>query len=616
MINIIPTPKSTEFLSGTLDLLGIAAFTDRNTDKRVIKSLAALCREIGEVTGEFVPLSFAEPSGKAIIVKHADEGDGYSISIDSDTITVTAEGAAGAFYAIQSLRQIVKQSGASLPCLKIKDEPDFSYRGFYHDITRGRVPTLEKLKEIADTLSYYKINSLQLYCEDSFTFKELEGVITPECALTPEEILELDAYCCERFIDLIPSMATFGHLFTLLQSDRYNYISELKGHELSRNYWLERQWHHTVNVYHPDTFNVIKSMIEQYLPLFSSKYFNICCDETMDLCRGANDGKDKGEAFFHHVNKLTELVSSYGKTVMLWGDECMARPDESRENLPEDSIVLNWCYRREVNEWIPKVFWERGFKQIVCTGTSSWDNFIENIMVSTGNIQSFAAHAKKYSALGILNTNWGDFGHVCAFSCNLYGLLFGAQKAWNVDAATDEDFEKTASLLLYGIDKFNMADTLRALAKASFTCDWSKFVMWHSAVTLEKKERPLRFGGHPEHPLTADNVISAVKICEEEEKRLASLNRNDGIVTDLILACRALSLMNRLTLYVNNVEEYGDKDRLQADFNAWLQDYSAAWLRDNKASGLWRIREFIENITDVPKNKSEEYYKSLRKENE
>ena len=153
MINIIPTPKSTEILSGTLDLLGIAAFTDRNTDKRVIKALAALCREIGEVTGELVPLSFAEPSGKAIIVKHADEGDGYSITIDSDTITVTGDGDAGAFYAIQSLRQLVKQNGADLPCCRIEDNPDFSDRGFYHDITRGRVPTLKKLKEIADILS-------------------------------------------------------------------------------------------------------------------------------------------------------------------------------------------------------------------------------------------------------------------------------------------------------------------------------------------------------------------------------------------------------------------------------------------------------------------------------
>ncbi|MBQ3527275.1 MAG: family 20 glycosylhydrolase [Clostridia bacterium] len=605
MINIIPTPKSIEDLGDALDLFGICAFADKNTDKRVIKALSSLCREIGEVTGSLVPLSFAKPQGKAITVAHADEGDGYSVSIGSDSIAVKGDGAAGAFYAIQSLRQLVRQNGAALPCCRITDSPDFSYRGFYHDITRGRVPTLEKLKEIANTLSYYKINSLQLYCEDAFTFKELEGVVTPECALTPEEILELDAYCRERFIDLIPSMATFGHLFTLLQSDRYSYISELPDHTLSRHYWLERQWHHTVNVYHPDTFKVIKSMIEQYLPLFSSKYFNICCDETMDLCCGANDGRDKGEAFFHHVNKLTELVSSYGKTVMLWGDECMAHPDEARENLPEDAIVLNWCYRREVNEWIPKVFWERGFSQIACTGTSSWDNFIENIFISTGNIQSFAAHAKKYGALGILNTNWGDFGHVCSFSCNLYGLLFGAQKSWNVDAPTDEAFEKVASLLLYDVSEFNMADTLRAAARASMGFNWTRFMMWYSAVVVEKKDMPLRFGGHPEHPRLEGDVIESISILKKEREKLEGLKCRDSVITDLILAFRALELMNRELLYVNDAEGYGDKDALQGDFDTWFSDYSKAWLRDNKPSGLNRIREVIESITDVPKNKKD-----------
>ena len=101
----------------------------------------------------------------------------------------------------------------------------------------------------------------------------------------------------------------------------------------------------------------------------------------MDLCSGVNKGRDKGEAYFYHVEKLIDIVKSHGKIPMLWGDEIMARPDMAKERLPEDIIVLNWCYRREVAEWIPKMFWERDFTQICCTGTSCWDNFIENIMI-------------------------------------------------------------------------------------------------------------------------------------------------------------------------------------------------------------------------------------------
>lgn len=600
MLNIIPTPKKIKESKGYFELSGVGVFAEPGTDVRVIRALLVLCREIGEACGRYVPLSYTAPSEKAVAVSYGDGGEGYRLTVDENRITIEGEGAAGAFYAVQSLRQLLKENGTRIPCVIIEDEPDFSYRGFYHDVTRGRVPTLEKLKDVADTLAFYKVNSLQLYIEDAFTFKELEGVVASDSALTPEEIIELDSYCRDRFIDLVPSMATFGHLFTLLQSERYNHICELKGHKLSRNYWLERQWHHTVDVYHPETFEVIRSMIEQYLPLFSSKYFNICCDETMDLCGGANEGRDKGEAYFYHLDKLVSLVRSYGKQVMLWGDECMARPDEAREHLPDDAVVLNWCYRREVAEWIPKMFWERGFSQIACTGTSSWENFIEDIEVSTGNISTFAAHAKKYGCLGILNTNWGDFGHICAFGCNLYGLLFGAQKSWNVDAETGLEFEEAASLLLYGVSNFNMADTLRALSRAAATCNWSNFVIWHSSVTLEGKDMPLRYGGERGIRYTAEDAVRSLDICKEELERLCSLEGKNRVIEEIILAVRAIALMNREVLYVNGVAGYTDRESLKKDFDSWLSDYSASWLSDNKPSDLWRIEEFIKRITDVP----------------
>lgn len=583
MLRIIPTPMHLEEREGSFALPDSARFDYSGDDNRIISALGSL---------------FESSDGdKLISVSHGDEGEGYRLTVSKDGITIEADGAAGAFYAIQSLRQLIKENGRTLPCCYIEDAPDLSYRGFYHDVSRGRVPTLKKLKEIADTLAFYKINSLQLYIEDAFTFKELDGIVSAENALTPEEIKELDSYCRDRFIDLVPSMSTFGHLFTLLQSKRYNHICELRDYEPMRNYWLERQWHHTLDVYNPETIEVIGSMLRQFIPLFSSKYFNICCDETMDLCNGTNLGRDKGEAYFYHVEKLIDIVKSYGKTVMMWGDECMARPDMAKERLPEDIIVLNWCYRREVAEWIPKMFWERGFSQISCTGTSCWENFIENIYISTGNITTYSAHAKKYGTMGILNTNWGDFGHVCPFSCNLYGLLFGAEKSWNVDSAIDKDFEAAASLLLYGITEFNMADTLRSLAKAGSSCNWSEFVIWHSATHLEEKDKPLQYGYGPGGANTAEDVIRHIDICKNVRARLEALKKDSPIICDLILSCRAIELMNRLVLCINGHEGYTDQKKLQSDFDAWLADYERAWLRDDKPSDLWRIKNFISNIT-------------------
>ena len=122
-------------------------------------------------------------------------------------------------------------------------------------------------------------------------FKELEGIVTEDEALTPAEMLALDDYCYEHFIDLVPSLSTFGHMYTLLQSDKYKHLCELENFEPKRVYWMEKQWHHTIDPYNPESAEVVISMIEQYIPLFRSKYFNICCDETLDLCRGRNAEK-------------------------------------------------------------------------------------------------------------------------------------------------------------------------------------------------------------------------------------------------------------------------------------------------------------------------------------
>lgn len=597
MIHVIPTPQAIEEYSGRFHAQNLSIYVDSAADKRIVTAVRTLCRDLEALIGSYVPVTSSKQEDSAIVITYSGSGEGYTLHVEEHCVHITAQGPAGAFYGIQTLRQLIKGSGLSVPCCRIDDTPDFAYRGFYHDISRGRVCRLETLKKIADMLSYFKVNSLQLYVEDAFTFRELEGIATGENALTPEELLEFDQYCYDRFIDLIPSLSTFGHLFTLLQSDRYCDISELGRHEMTRNYWLERQWHHTVDVYNPKTIQVIGSMLEQYIPLFRSKYFNICCDETLDLCNGKNQGKDKGEAYFHHLDKLIAIVKAHGKTPMMWGDECMARPEAAKEHVPGDTVILNWCYHKEVSEWIPKFYYDLGLKQIVCPGTACWDNFVEDIDLSTGNISSFVAHAKKYGALGILNTNWGDFGHVCAFNCNLYGALFGAQKSWNTDAPTDTEFEKAATLLMYDIKDYNIVDVLRKLSKASAPCSWSKFVIWHSANTLEGKNEKLRSRDDADYD--PREGIHALELCRQAIAEMEMLDTKDRRISDLILAARGVALMNRLYLYVNKAEEFLDSRTLQRDFDGWLTEYSASWLAGCKPSGLPRLQEFIRNITAV-----------------
>ena len=135
---------------------------------------------------------------------------------------------------------------------------------------------------------------LQLYIEHTFEFKEYEFCRDKFGYLTKDEIRELDKYCKSKFIELIPSISTFGHLYELLSCDKYKHLCELRDFTPKYHYWWERMMHHTINPELDESFELIKSLIDQYLEVSTSDKFNICCDETFDLGTGVNKGKDKG----------------------------------------------------------------------------------------------------------------------------------------------------------------------------------------------------------------------------------------------------------------------------------------------------------------------------------
>lgn len=596
-MKIIPTPAKIENKDGSFELSALGAIClSADADRRVAKAAVILRDEIEELSESVDSVKLCRTDltcggMKKISVSHkpGDKEEGYRVKICADGIEICGDSARGAFYGIQTLRQMIHEYGDALPACDITDAPDFPERGFYHDVTRGRVPTLEQLYHIADLLSYYKINSLQLYVEDSYEFVEYDGVMRAEDVLTADEIMALDDYCYDRFIELVPSIATFGHLYNLLQSEKYRHLCELADYKPGALYWIEKMAHHTIDVSNDESIEVIKSLIDQFIPLFRSDKFNICCDETFDLCRGRNAGKDAGEEYFKFLMKIIDHVKSRGKTVMMWGDIALEQPDKLHY-IPKDTIMLNWTYEANPDENKVKTFAEHGLNQIVCPGTSSWNRFVEELDRSEGNITKLVEYGKKYGALGVLNTNWGDFGNICSFNCSLYGMVIGAEKGWKADSVLGHDFEMAASSLLYDSDDVNVIDLIRTMGRCERTCDWMVFMYWYSANTVEGRTTELALDADKaiENNRTLDKVIETLRSIPDSE--------GDERYTDLILACRAIQLMNRVHLKINGIEGYTDKEALLADFEKWIPEYREAWLRDNKESQIGLIEKFVREI--------------------
>ena len=596
-MKIIPTPAKIENKDGSFELSALGAIClSADADRRVAKAAVTLRDEIEELSESVDSVKLCRTDltcggMKKISVSHkpGDKEEGYRVKICADGIEICGDSARGAFYGIQTLRQMIHEYGDAPPACDITDAPDFPERGFYHDVTRGRVPTLEQLYHIADLLSYYKINSLQLYVEDSYEFVEYDGVMRAEDVLTADEIMALDDYCYDRFIELVPSIATFGHLYNLLQSEKYRHLCELADYKPGALYWIEKMAHHTIDVSNDESIEVIKSLIDQFIPLFRSDKFNICCDETFDLCRGRNAGKDAGEEYFKFLMKIIDHVKSRGKTVMMWGDIALEQPDKLHY-IPKDTIMLNWTYEANPDENKVKTFAEHGLNQIVCPGTSSWNRFVEELDRSEGNITKLVEYGKKYGALGVLNTNWGDFGNICSFNCSLYGMVIGAEKGWKADSVLGHDFEMAASSLLYDSDDVNVIDLIRTMGRCERTCDWMVFMYWYSANTVEGRTTELALDADKaiENNRTLDKVIETLRSIPDSE--------GDERYTDLILACCAIQLMNRVHLKINGIEGYTDKEALLADFEKWIPEYREAWLRDNKESQIGLIEKFVREI--------------------
>ena len=92
-----------------------------------------------------------------IFLTFEDKGEqGYNLTVDEKRIVVKGCSEKGLFYGIQTLKQIFMQEGVNITCLEIKDSPDIKDRGYYLDVSRGRVPKIENIKKFIDKCAFYK----------------------------------------------------------------------------------------------------------------------------------------------------------------------------------------------------------------------------------------------------------------------------------------------------------------------------------------------------------------------------------------------------------------------------------------------------------------------------
>ena len=534
------------------------------------------------------------------------EDEEYKLIINNYSIKIIATFASGIFYGIQTLKQILKQSSNLIRSLEIEDKPYFKNRGFFHDTTRGKVPTLETLKQLVDKAAFYKINQIQLYIEHTFAFKGMSEVWLDKDPLTSEEILILDMYCKKRNVELIPSLSTFGHLYEVLRTKSFCNLCEMDGMEEDKYSFYERMAHHTLDVSNEESLKLVESMLEQYIPLFTSKKFNICGDETFDLGKGKSKAKaDKigeGKLYVDFLNKVVSIVKKYDKTVMFWGDVILRHTDLLNE-VPEDLICLNWDYSNEVTEEKTRIMAEAKREQYVSPGVGSWNQLVSYMDKAFENIRRMVNYGVKYNATGVLNTDWGDFGHINLLATSMPGMIYGAALSWNPNDETSNNSESDFTEIYKGISRIEYGD--KSFKVVSLLNDLTKNheIRWEEVVAFKERYDTLKAKLETFDVEYLENEYKKARKVEDELISMLNDIENKYDIQELIIAVEGMGLFNEFFINVmkydlgkENSKLIYEPKKLAENIEVWFYDYSRVWRMRNKESELYRIREVIQYI--------------------
>lgn len=356
-VSIIPLPNSVQEKKGAFILDSGTALVVREAGfSRVASDFAD---EISAPTG-FTLQSRRFALRNAIVIKKDSSipREGYTLKVRRGRIIIKASAPEGAFYALQSLRQLLPASiyGKvpsnevwSVPCCIIKDAPRVAYRGMLLDCGRWFYPK-EEIKKFIDLMAMHKQNYLQWHLTEDQGWRieirkyppltevgawreETKGYNktgdgTPHGGFyTQDDIREIVEYASRRFITIIPEIELPGHGVAAIASyPRLSCTPDDGPKKVSTSWGVKED----VLCPRPETFKFLEDVFDEVLELFPSPYYHIGGDEcprtawrNSEYCRSLADslglsGVDDLQYYF--VKHFDKYLSDRGKTVIGWDE--------------------------------------------------------------------------------------------------------------------------------------------------------------------------------------------------------------------------------------------------------------------------------------------------------
>jgi hexosaminidase len=296
-----------------------------------------LAAAVRAATGYAIPVS--QTSGAIAFTMGTGPAEAYTLDVGPTELAISASDAAGAFAAVQTLRQLLPLSGrgdATIPGGRIVDRPRFGYRGVLLDVARHFF-TCDEVKAFIDAIVPFKINHLHLHLTDDQGWR-LEIKSWPALTsvsggrgtgvggsgagfYTQDEYADLVAYAAARFVTVVPEIDMPGHVNAAQVA-----YPELTAEGTARPRTDAAVGYSSLVAGRPETYAFVEDVLREVAALTPGPYLHIGGDEA-DATAPAD--------YRTFITTVLPLVARYGKRPIGWYE--IAAVD-----LPETAVPQFW----------------------------------------------------------------------------------------------------------------------------------------------------------------------------------------------------------------------------------------------------------------------------------
>lgn len=362
---IVPRPAEYAVVEGVLPLDGRTGFFISSSGETFAGEIGEFVSYLEDSGYGFCHVEKKKDAVMEIVVGRRLEGvsgkEAYNIRVTPKKILVSAETVTGAFYACQSIFQMLDfGNGHELQCCRIYDSPRFGWRGMHFDVSR-HFRSKEFIMKQFDAMAMFRMNKAHLHLTDAAGWRleikswpRLSGyaawrpydkwtdwaknpVYVEEDSAgayggyyTKEDIKEIVDYARVRHIEVIPEIEMPGHSEEVTAA-----YPELSCNGKPSDFCPGNE----------KTFEFLESVLSEVMEMFPSEYIHIGGDEagkgnwkTCPLClsRMQSEGIDDVDGLQSYlIHRIEKFVNSKGKKIIGW-DEIL------QGGLAPNATVMSW----------------------------------------------------------------------------------------------------------------------------------------------------------------------------------------------------------------------------------------------------------------------------------